>query len=310
MQRFDLRPAAGSEILDLGRIDGPMLIFGGTYSNLEATEALLAAAARHGIAPANMICTGDVVAYCADAAAVTALIRDAGIATVMGNCEESLGAEAADCGCGFAPGTTCERLSAAWFSYASAVLTDDDKRWMAGLPRRIAFTLAGRRMVAVHGAPSLINRFIFRSTPAAVKRGEIDLVAADAVLGGHCGLPFSELIDGRLWHNSGAIGMPANDGTPRVWYSILTPGPGGIRIDHHGLTYNHAAAAAKMRAAGLPREYEQALASGLWDNDDILPPAETAAKGTGLAFAPLLWSGTAGHDAAPPPRQLASRRPA
>src|SRR3546814_2069829 len=47
------------------------------------------------------------------------------------------------------------------------------------------------------------------------------------------GLPFTELVDGRLWHNAGAIGLPANDGTPRVWYSILGPAPGGLHIEHH-----------------------------------------------------------------------------
>ena len=40
-------------------------------------------------------------------------------------------------------------------------------------------------------------------------------VLLDGVIGGHCGLPFTKVVGDRLWHNPGAIGMPANDGTPR-----------------------------------------------------------------------------------------------
>ncbi|MEE3500553.1 hypothetical protein [Acidiphilium acidophilum] len=46
----------------LDAVDGPVLVFGGPYSNLPATRAVFAAAAEHGIPPGRMICTGDVVA--------------------------------------------------------------------------------------------------------------------------------------------------------------------------------------------------------------------------------------------------------
>src|SRR5277367_268628 len=50
----------------LVRLDGPLLVFGGSYSNLEATTAILAEARRRAIAPSHILCTGDVVAYGAD----------------------------------------------------------------------------------------------------------------------------------------------------------------------------------------------------------------------------------------------------
>ena len=81
----------------------PVLVFGGCYSNVQATQALLAEARRLGVPPRRMICTGDVIAYGANPRETLALIREAGIATVMGNCEESLAADAGDCGCGFRP---------------------------------------------------------------------------------------------------------------------------------------------------------------------------------------------------------------
>ena len=105
-------------IQDLGDIDRPLLLFGGPYGNLEATRALLAEGERLGFPPKRTICTGDVVAYCADGAATTALVRASGIHVVMGNCEESLGAAAETCGCGFDAGSQCDALAARWYRHA------------------------------------------------------------------------------------------------------------------------------------------------------------------------------------------------
>ncbi|HEX9462455.1 MAG TPA: metallophosphoesterase family protein [Alphaproteobacteria bacterium] len=273
----------------LGVLAGPVLIFGGPYGNLEATEALRRVARERDIPPSQTICTGDVVAYGADPQAAVDLIRDWGCAVVMGNCEEALAADAADCGCGFEDGTACAALSDQWFTATRRDLNDDAKRWMGGLPRRLEFTLGGRRLAAVHGSTTQINRFIFASTPAAVKAAEIAASGCDGIVAGHCGLPFTDIVDGRLWHNSGALGLPANDGTPLVWFSVLAAGEGGLRIEHHALAFDHATAAAKMRARAYPAGYADCLASGLWPSCDVLPAAERAARGQALVPATHLW---------------------
>jgi len=277
---------------DLGRLDGPVLLFGGPYSNLQATAAVLDAARNHDIPPARTICTGDVVAYGADPQATVDLVRAAGIHVVMGNCEESLGAEAEDCGCGFAEGSACAVASARWYAHAAAGLSADARRWMAGLPRRLDFNLADRRFAVVHGGVRQINRFVFASTPAAEKLTELAFAGTDAIVAGHCGLPFSQVLDGRLWHNAGVVGMPANDGTPRAWYSLLEATAGGIRIGHHALDYDHAAAARRMRACDLPAGYADALETGLWPSLDVLPPAERTATGRALEATTHHWPST------------------
>jgi predicted phosphodiesterase len=278
-------------------MDQPLLCFGGPYSNRQALEALLAEAARRSIPPARMLCTGDVVAYCAEPAATLDLMIAAGIPTVMGNCEESLAEGAADCGCGFAEGTACDLLSRGWFAHADRQVTPAHRSWMAALPRRIDLRLAGRRLAAIHGGAASINRFLFASAADAVLAGEIAETGAEGAIAGHCGLPFTRLVEGRLWHNAGAIGMPAHDGTPRAWFSLLTPRPEGIRIEHHALAYDHAAAARAMRAAGLAEGYAAALETGLWPSEDVLPPAERARRGQPLNPPPLLWPAAA---SAPP----------
>src|SRR5215203_5259969 len=179
---------------------GPLLLFGGPYSNLEATRAVLAEAERRQIPPERIVCTGDVVAYGADAKATVDLVRASGLRVVMGNCEEALSVGAADCGCGFAPGSTCERLSAAWFAHADRRLDADAWAWMASLPRRLDVELAGLALAVVHGSLTEINNFVFASTPDRVKALDRALSGVDGVVAGHCGLPFTQVIQDRLWH--------------------------------------------------------------------------------------------------------------
>jgi predicted phosphodiesterase len=273
---------------DLVTLDGPLLVFGGPYSNLEATEALFAEAHRRAIAPSNILCTGDVVAYCADPQAVIDLVRESGIHVVMGNCEESLAAQAADCGCGFAEDSACAVLSDQWYDYADRHVDAASRAWMGGLPRRLDLALGGRRLAVMHGGVDEISRFLFASDTAALD-AELDAVGADGAIAGHCGLPFTRVIGGRLWHNAGVVGMPANDGTPRFWFSLLTPRPDGIRIEHHGLGYDHVTAARKMRERGLPEGYAAALETGLWPSCDVLTPAELPERGIRLEPGAVLW---------------------
>lgn len=275
-------------LLELGTLDGPVLLFGGNYSNLQATEALIAEASRLGVPADHVICTGDVVAYCADPQATVDRMRDWGVHVVMGNCEESLAAGAADCGCGFEAGTTCSALSDAWYRYSLAHLRRDTADWMGTLPRAIRFTAKGRRFLCVHGSTRVINRFVFASQ-AEVIAEELAGADADCVVGGHCGMPFTRRIGDRLWHNPGALGMPANDGTPRVWFSLLTPTADGLRLEHHPLSYDHTAAAAAMRKAGLPEGYARGLEAGLWPSEDVLPAAERARRGGQIGASACPW---------------------
>ena len=271
-------------------MSGPVLVFGGSYGNLEATVALRREAARLGIRPGNIVCTGDVVAYCADPVATVAAIRDWGIHVIMGNCEESLGWSKDDCGCGFEEGTACEQLSVDWYAYANRRLGAEDRTWMRALPRRLDIALGERRLAVIHGSVDSINSFVFASTRWADKERQIAGSGCDGVIGGHSGIPFTQASSGKLWHNSGALGMPANDGTARVWYSLFLPDGRDIEIRSMSLHYDAAFAARKMRERGLPRGYADALETGLWPSCDVLPAAELAGRGEALAPRRFLWS--------------------
>ena len=270
-------------VQDLGQIDGPVLIFGGPYSNLPATEALIRRARQMQIPPGQMICTGDVVAYCAEPAQTAAAIRDLGCAVVAGNCEKQLAAGAPDCGCGFDEGSACDLLSAGWFAHADAAIGADDRAWMAALPDIVTFTHQGRRVAVLHGGLTDISRFIWSVSDEAVFAEELARLTAltgpvDRVFAGHSGIPFDRSIGTVSWTNAGVIGMPPHDGAPDTRYVVLQDDD----VQIHKLCYDHDAAIAGMQAVGLTQGYDAGLISGYWPSEEVLPLVlrrEDVAKG-------------------------------
>ncbi len=272
----------GSKAHDLGRFDDSVLICGGAYSNLEALTALFDQARKLDIPPERIIHTGDAVAYCADPAATVELLRKSGAYAIQGNVEESLFSAQPDCGCGFDEGSLCEKLSAEWFAYSDARIGNEARQWMGRLPLHLTFEIAGMQVRVVHGSNDAVNRFMFASQPDADFETQFKGTDASMIIAGHSGIPFTRRAEGRVWHNSGSLGLPANDGTPRVWFSVLTPQTSGVRIDTHALDYDHEAARKKMIEENVCREYAQALGTGLWPSLDVLPDIEQAATGIPL----------------------------
>ena len=90
----------------IGTLNGPVLAFGGQYSNLQATQALFEQAKERDISEQNLICTGDVIAYCGAPSATVNLVRKSGCVVVAGNCEIQLAAGVLDCG--FEDGSACD----------------------------------------------------------------------------------------------------------------------------------------------------------------------------------------------------------
>ncbi len=97
-------------ILNLNRLTKTTMLFGGPYSNFQAASAVKSIADNLEIQPNHVICTGDLVAYCGQPEKTVNLIRDWGCHVVTGNCEESVGNDMSDCGCGFEADSVCATL--------------------------------------------------------------------------------------------------------------------------------------------------------------------------------------------------------
>nr|CAA6821091.1 MAG: Diadenosine tetraphosphatase [uncultured Thiotrichaceae bacterium] len=276
--------------MDLGILQGEVLVFGGNYSNLQATQAIQAEAARRGIPAERVICTGDVVAYCGQPEETTQLMREWGAPVVMGNCEESLGFDAEDCGCGFEEGTACAVLSDSWFNFSRNRVSDVSKAWMRALPRTVSFELGGKCFQVVHGGTTVINRFVFASMPDQVFQAEFADVEADVVIGGHAGIPFARRYEQRYWLNAGVIGMPANNASTGTWYMLLSEVDGAVQVSWHALEYDAVAAQAVMRECGQDNAYAKALLTGLWPGLDALPETEQQQTGQPLSLSNIRLS--------------------
>jgi predicted phosphodiesterase len=259
----------------------PLLVFGGPYSNLVATLAIKAEAERLEISPDRIICTGDVVAYCAEPEETTALVRAWGIHCIAGNCEEQLAAGGVDCGCGFEEGSACDLLAKGWYPFANARVSDVSRRWMAELPAALGFRYAGATFRVIHGGVAQTNKFVFASEVETLS-DELSSTSADVIVAGHSGLPFIAKSGLRVWFNPGVIGMPANDGQPAVWYGLISGRDDGIKLETRRLVYDHDKAAATLRRSGHANGYARTLVTGLWPSLDVLPPAERATTGKRL----------------------------
>ncbi len=278
--------------------NGPLLAFGGPYSNLKATRAMRAEAARLNVPADRVICTGDVVAYCAEPEETIAAIRDWGIRTIAGNCEEQLAASSTDCNCGFEEGSTCDRLAKGWYPYANSKVTADSRDWMRGLPASLTFTYGGFTFRVVHGGVERNNRFLFGSQDAVLLQ-EWTSANTEVVIAGHAGLPFIKRQRSGVWFNPGVIGMPANDGTADVWYGLIsTDSEGALTFTTQRLAYDHHTAAATLRRSGHANGYARTLVTGLWPSLDVLPLAERAVTGKRLRSVSLALPAAGGRTAA------------
>jgi len=277
---------------------GPVMIIGGPYSNLRATDAARDLSEHLGIAPANVICTGDVVAYCAEPEETARAIADWGCHVIQGNCEQQLAAGADDCACNFEEGSACDLLAKGWYPYAASRVSSEMRAWMGALPTTLGFRLAGLDFRVVHGGTDAISLWVFASERGIVAE-ECRLAETDVVIAGHCGLPFIARSGNATWFNAGIIGMPANDGTSDVWYGLVTPDDHGVVLSTHRLAYDHHGAAAAMRRSGHANGYARTLVTGLWPSVDILPPRERAETGTRLRRRTLRVTASAKAEASP-----------
>ena len=266
----------------LGTLSGKLLIFGGPYSNLQAITELQSIATQRGIPAQNIICTGDVVGYCAQPEESVQLVKEWGIHCISGNVEQNIVSGEDDCGCNYLEGGRCDLFSRTWFPYAIRSLSADSVHWMAALPQHLTFRYADKSVAVIHGSPAEVSEFVFASTPWATKKKHFNTTATEVMLAGHAGLPFADVQDSRYWLNAGVIGMPANEGTPRVWYLVLDDAEGAFSCSFESFTYDHVLANQLMRKNELPEAYAQTLLTGIWDNCEILPEAEKALQGVPL----------------------------
>ena len=272
------------ETKDIGVLNGKMLVFGGSYSNLQSLQAMKEIADDSGISAGNIICTGDIMGYCAQPNECIDLINEWGIHSIAGNVELQVRDDQEDCGCNFEDGSRCDVFARSWYPYIQKNIKPENRRWLHTLPEFISFEYAGKKGMVIHGGKSYTSQFIFESTDWFVKEQVFKEANSDLLLTGHCGLPFHTIQDRKYWLNPGVIGMPANDGTTRVWYMILNDSDDAFSFHHLSFEYDYETTTGLIKKNKLPFSYAHTLNNGLWDNNDILPEYESGYQGVKIDF--------------------------
>lgn len=250
-------------------------IFGGIYSNAPALEAALADIRRRNIS--EVYCLGDLGAFGPHPDRAIEILREAGVETIQGNYDNSIGNGLPDCQCGYTDPRD-NHFAKISYDYTFRKTSDRHKRWMKELPMERRLKLGGRRLLLCHGSPRKINEFLWESTtPTHFLEKLCEDFEADWIVGTHTGIHWQrELAGGKRFINAGVLGRPENDGTRRVWYTILNADP-AEPPEFVPVEYDAPALAREMDREGLPKAFVETILEGWWTTClEVLPAKERA----------------------------------
>jgi diadenosine tetraphosphatase ApaH/serine/threonine PP2A family protein phosphatase len=265
--------------------------FGGIYNNYLALEAAIADARRRGAG--ELYCLGDLGAFGPHPDRVFPLLREHGVKCIQGNYDHSVGHGLDDCRCGYTDPRD-NHFAQISYAYTFAHTSPANREWLRALPPSLRLEIDGVRLLLCHGSPRKTNEFLWESTTSTQFLDKLTAdFDADVILGTHTGLHWRrELPGGRQFVNVGVLGRPENDGTTRVWYTLVRVltlpqrGEGGYRSASRGeertvqiefvpLEYDHERLAFEMRQEKLPVEFVETILTGWWTTClEVLPAKE------------------------------------
>lgn len=252
-------------------------LLGGVYSNHLALEATLADARARCVDA--VYCLGDVGGFGPSPDRVFPLLQGAGVVCIQGNYDAAIAARAADCGCGYTDPRD-NYFARAAYAYTLRRTSPEHRRWLGALPVTLRVTLGAWRLLLCHGSPRQVNEFLWETaTPSGLLDRFCDGAEVDGLCFTHTGLKWHRTLpSGRHAVNVGVIGRPENDGSPRVWYTLLTASP-ELSVEFIPVHYDHEALAREVEGEGLPAEFAETIRTGWWTTCLESLPVKERARG-------------------------------
>lgn len=231
------------------------------HGNLVALDAVLADLDTQSVA--QVICLGDLALSGPEPHGCVTRIRERGIPTIRGNCDDlSLAMRTPDGAAAHAPGSG---RWAAWVGkidvWSARALTDDDACYLASLPMTSALTLDdGMTLLCAHGSPRSYNHRLLPETPVEQLAEMIGPVAANALAVGHTHTMMRRQLGPLTIVNPGSVGLPmAPDASGTIInpadyaeYGILSWKAGALTWEPCRVPLNADAVFAAARASGMP----------------------------------------------------------
>ena len=239
------------------------------HANLHALDAVLDDIAARGDVDARYH-LGDLVGYAAFPNEVVARLDAEAIAGIAGNYDSTVATGYKHCGCR-SENPRQEALAHESFTWTLAHTSSATKRRLGALPFRLDIRplgghVAGPTLTLVHATPTsnLVYVTEDRTDDFLRKMAEqAGLKAGDAIAFGHTHKPWSRVVDGIRFVNTGSVGRP-KDGDPRAGYTIIdVGGDGPPPVESVRVPYSVMAAKAALEEGGLPGDFGLVLESGL-----------------------------------------------
>jgi diadenosine tetraphosphatase ApaH/serine/threonine PP2A family protein phosphatase len=242
------------------------LVLSDIHANLEALDAVLAAAAD--IPHDHVLVLGDLIGYGANPNEVVDRIRSlAPLATIRGNHDKV--------GAGLEPSDAFNAVARTAIRWTYEALSDENRDWLAALPA--GPVVIDDLLEICHGTPQDEDMYVFddgdvlRSMQAASRRlclfghthvqvgyrlanQSLTLETVDSRRPLH--IPISH---GHYLINPGSVGQP-RDGDPRAGFGVYDAGAQVVEI--YRTPYPIEQTQAHIRAAGLPEALAQRLMIG------------------------------------------------
>jgi predicted phosphodiesterase len=237
------------------------------HANLPALEAVLAdVASRDGIAATFHL--GDLVGYAPWPNEVVARIADAGIAGVCGNYDSTVALGAPHCGCRYEDPRQ-EAQSHESYAWTRAHVSERTRELLGALPFRIDLRpngghASGPKVVLVHGTPTLNTLYWTEDRDDAFclkMAGHAGARPGDVVCFGHTHLPWTRVVDGIRFVNTGSVGRP-KDGDWRAGYVLLDVDGAASAVELVRVEYDVERAMQAIRASTLPADFAEYLRTG------------------------------------------------
>ena len=237
------------------------------HANLPALEAVLAdVAARPGVDAIFHL--GDLVGYAPWPNEVVARIAAEGIAGVCGNYDSTVALGAPHCGCRYEDPVQ-EAQSHESYAWTRAHVSERTRGFLGALPFRIDLRpggghAPGPKVVLVHGTPTLNTLYWTedRDDAFCLKMAEhAGARPGDVVCFGHTHRPWTRVVDGIRFVNTGSVGRP-KDGDWRAGYVLLDVDGTASAVEFVRVEYDVEMAMEAIRASTLPHDFAEYLRTG------------------------------------------------
>ncbi|MEC7566670.1 MAG: metallophosphoesterase family protein [Planctomycetota bacterium] len=246
---------------------------GGVYSNYLALQSALEDAQARGIT--EYYCLGDLGAFGPHPDRVFPLLSRYNVQCIQGNYDDSIGNNKDNCQCGY----TDQRdnyYAQISYDYTKQNTSPENKAFLRDLPRTRTIEIEDVRILLCHGSPRSLNEFLWETTtPDHFLESFFDEYQVDVIASTHTGIKWQRRLNAGLFVNVGVLGRPENDGTHRVWYTIVEVSGNQASAQFIPIHYDYRQLAADMHEQQLPAEFIETIETGWWTTClEMLPQKE------------------------------------